>query len=263
MLQQLKYFLGGLLLLPIFPILICLGKRLRAKIPRLPEAEGPNNGLEGKVTGKPIKILILGESTMAGVGVKTQEDGIAKEIARLLSMHYQGNIAWEVIAKSGYNAKQVHDELLPQMGSLPYDLIIIGLGVNDTVERNSPLGWKRDFSRILTRIRMIQACPIVLANRGPVEYFPAFPWLFRLILGSLIRWHWEVIQALPKQFPDFHIMNEVIELKTWQEKIGYPATPTEFFSDGVHPSKLTYKLWAAEIANFVIKEDLLKPKASL
>ena len=47
---QLFFYFGALLLLPFLPFLIWQGKLLRARIPDLPEAEGPNAGMEG--TGK-------------------------------------------------------------------------------------------------------------------------------------------------------------------------------------------------------------------
>lgn len=257
MFAQFLFFLGAILIIPFLPLLIWQGKRLRARIPELPEAEGPNNGLEGEGT-KPIQLLVLGESTMAGVGVATQKEGIGRAIAAGLAQHYKQAVNWQVIARSGYNARQVREELVPQMNSDPLDIIIIGLSVNDTVERNSPLGWKRDLTKLIQAIREREpACPIVLIHRGPVEYFPAFPPIFKLILGSLIKLQWQAIAHLPEELDNFHIIKRIILPANWQAKVDFPTTAEDFFSDGVHPSKMTYELWAEEVVEFVVENGLI------
>jgi lysophospholipase L1-like esterase len=261
MIQQIKFYLGALLLIPFLPLLLWQGKRLRKRIPDLPEAAGSRTGTEGQGTNQ-FNILILGESTMAGVGVEHQKDGIARQIALSLSHKMEAEIHWQVVARSGYNAKKVLDELVPQIPDIPLDAIIIGLGVNDAVERNSPQGWQRDFGAVLHAIREKQNCPIIMANRAPVEHFPAFPPVFKLVLGSLIQWFWQLLPDLKNQIADFYIIEETIELEDWQTRIGRPAPPEEFFSDGVHPSKLTYRLWAEEIATFIADHQLLRIKAS-
>ena len=261
MLPQLLFFLGAILIIPFLPLLIWQGKRLRARIPELPEAEGPNNGIEGEGS-KAIQLLVLGESTMAGVGVETQKDGISRTIAEGLAQHYKQAVHWQVIARSGYNAAQVREELVPQIKSEPIDIIIIGLSVNDTVERNSPLGWKRDLIKLIRAIRERQAsCPIVLIHRGPVEYFPAFPPIFKLILGSLIKLQWQAISNLPQEIDNFHLIKHVILPDNWQAKVDFPTTAEDFFSDGVHPSKLTYQLWAEEVVEFIVENGLISPSA--
>lgn len=261
MIQQIKFYLGALFLIPFLPLLLWQGKRLRKRIPDLPEAAGNRTGSEGKGTNK-FNILILGESTMAGVGVNDQKEGIARHIASSLSQALDAKIYWQVVARSGYNAQKVLDELVPQIPDTPLDAIIIGLGVNDAVERNSPLGWQRDFGAVLHAIREKQSCPIIMANRAPVEHFPAFPPIFKLVLGTLIQWFWQLLPTLKNQITDFYIIDEIIELEEWQDRIGRPASPEEFFSDGVHPSKLTYRLWAEEIATFIVDRQLLPLKAS-
>ena len=143
MIQQLKFYLGAVFVLPFLPLLIWQGKRLRASIPDLPEADGSRKGREGHGE-PPFNLLVLGESTMAGVGVRHQNDGIVCQMASALAGKTNREINWEVIAKSGYNARKTLNELVPQITNTPFDVVVIGLSVNDVIERNRPLGWKRD-----------------------------------------------------------------------------------------------------------------------
>ncbi|WP_236040775.1 hypothetical protein [Marinobacter nauticus] len=51
----------------LFPVLLYQGKRTRRVTPRLPEATGDYAGQYGE--GEPVfRLLVLGESTAAGVG---------------------------------------------------------------------------------------------------------------------------------------------------------------------------------------------------
>ena len=46
--------------------------------------------------------------------------------------------------------------------------------------------------------------------------------------------------------------NEIITLKNWKNKYNLEGDIIKFFSDGVHPSKITYQVWAKDMANFII-----------
>ena len=54
------------------PVLLAQGHYVRRVTPRLPEPEGLRQGVEG--SGPPLRLLILGDSSAAGVGVATQAE---------------------------------------------------------------------------------------------------------------------------------------------------------------------------------------------
>src|SRR5690554_7848390 len=62
----------------LFPVLLYQGMRTRQTTPRLPEASGSPFGQYGE--GEPARrILAIGESTAAGVGAQTHDQGLATE----------------------------------------------------------------------------------------------------------------------------------------------------------------------------------------
>ena len=68
----------------LFPVLLYQGKRTRRVTPRLPEATGDCAGQYGE--GEPVfRLLVLGESTAAGVGVESHAQGLASQLA--LQLH--------------------------------------------------------------------------------------------------------------------------------------------------------------------------------
>jgi hypothetical protein len=67
-------------MLALAPILLCQGKYVRRVTPKLPEADGPRFGEAG--VGKPLRLLVLGDSAAAGVGVNTQQEALAGHLVK-------------------------------------------------------------------------------------------------------------------------------------------------------------------------------------
>lgn len=258
MFPQLRFFLGLLACIPLLPVLIIQGKRVRQSIPRLPEAGGARVGSIGEGSGA-IRLLTLGESTIAGVGVADHQEGITGQIATSLHELSGKKIHWEVIAKSGYTARRVTELLVPHIPERRIDLIVIGLGGNDTFHLNTPRRWVRDFSDLLHALRNRQpSCPIIIADLPPVAEFPAFPRLMRMILGGLLHLHHLAIRKLPANFNSVCYMDTPIRLENWGKLLPEGKSPADFFSDGVHPSPLTYSIWGKQIARFAIQHSLVE-----
>jgi lysophospholipase L1-like esterase len=252
--QQLYFFLGVLLALPLFPLLLHLGKKVRKKVPKLGEA---TENLTAEIVGTQGKIalLCLGESTFAGVGVTDHKEGIVGQIATHLHQSTNKSVAWTVLAKSGYTAKEACQMLVPQIPNRIFDLVVIGLGGNDTFKFNSPLSFRNHFIKLIEAIREKQpTAQIVIANMPPVGEFPAFPPLLQFFLGNLVKLHGEVIADFPMLFKKVKYANQSIRFEEWLQKANQEnLSLASFFSDGVHPSALTYALWGKEIANLAVE----------
>ncbi|HRD79704.1 MAG TPA: hypothetical protein PLL53_03015, partial [Saprospiraceae bacterium] len=94
-LAQLLYYIGALLSVPLLPVLYFQGKKLRKNFPRLPEPEHNVQGRTEEGVGAPIRILALGESTIAGVGVQDHRHGFTGELAAALSAHTGRPAEWQ------------------------------------------------------------------------------------------------------------------------------------------------------------------------
>ncbi|MBR9985415.1 MAG: hypothetical protein KFF68_05850 [Desulfosarcina sp.] len=58
----------------LVPILLAQGLWVRQSVPKLAEAKGPREGVAG--SGKPIRILVAGDSSAAGVGAPVQSKAL-------------------------------------------------------------------------------------------------------------------------------------------------------------------------------------------
>ncbi|MEO1514835.1 MAG: SGNH/GDSL hydrolase family protein [Bacteroidota bacterium] len=257
MIAQTLYITGGIVLSPVLPFMALQGKKIRANMQDLPDAAPPYEGEVGD-SGHRLRILGLGESTIAGVGVEQMEQSITAHIARHLQRQLDCPFQWEVIGRSGYTAQKVSEELVPLIPSQDYDLIVIGLGGNDTFLLTSPRQWQKSIQELITCIRRQgHKSPILFINVPPVHEFLVFPWHFKLVLGRLVRLHSYVLKQVAYRADQVHYMQDKIHLSDMMQRVPYPTQPTDYFSDGVHPSELTYRLWAQQIAEFILERQLI------
>jgi lysophospholipase L1-like esterase len=256
MFPQLQFLFGALLALPITPYLAWLGHRTKKAVPRLPAAAGPTGITPG--AGTPFQLYILGESTMAGVGVDTHQNGFAGAAAQGLQMAINRPIRWQVFARPGITAKGVTQEIVPNLPTTAPDLLLIGLGGNDTFELNTPARWARHNKALIRQLRQkYPSAPIVYIQLPPVGQFPAFPPLLQLFMGGVVRLHGQALEGLTKNTDNVWFCHEAIDLEAWLTYDGNTYLPADFFSDGVHPSKLTYQLWAKEVVQYIQKQQIV------
>ena len=82
--MNIKYALGAISAIPFLPLMYIQGKQVKAKVPDLPEATG-TAGFAASDSPTTLNLVIIGESTMAGVGVQTHEEGFPGTIAKQLA----------------------------------------------------------------------------------------------------------------------------------------------------------------------------------
>jgi lysophospholipase L1-like esterase len=185
--HQLKYYLGAIVTVPLLPILYQQGKRVRSSVPVLPEAQGPQ-GVAGNASDSKFRLLAIGESTIAGVGVATHQEGFTGTLARELASKLNRQVEWRVYARSGYTARRVTQKILPKIQEKEADLIVVGLGGNDAFTMNSPAKWQAQVRALVGGIRQqFGATPIAFTNMPPIKSFPAFTPLIKLTIGNLVE----------------------------------------------------------------------------
>lgn len=75
------------------PLLIWQGRRVRATALRLPEAAG-----ERSLDGGALRLLIVGDSSAAGVGAAHQDEALAGCLARSLAAQLGRPVGWQLVA---------------------------------------------------------------------------------------------------------------------------------------------------------------------
>lgn len=254
---QLRYYLHLIAAIPFLPFLLRQGKHVRKTVPRLPEA---SQYLEGKTGEGDLAqhIIFLGESTVAGVGIDDHREGIAGSFSEHYASSISCTVSWQVVAKSGYTAQQVSERLVPTIENVHADLMVIGLGGNDSFARHSPQKWKRDISQLIDHIRTNHPdTPILFTNLPPVGEFPAFPPLLQWMLGGVCELLRKALIPLAERYEGVYFYSDPIHFENWQKEAPHLNGIEDFFSDGVHPSATTYTIWGERLARFYINRSLL------
>jgi lysophospholipase L1-like esterase len=224
----------------IAPILLAQGVRVRRRTPVLPEAGGERNGIEGESTGEPLSVLVLGESTAAGVGVPSQTDGLAPALAAGLARHHDRPVTWRVTAHTGFSARKTLARLVPQLPDETYDVVAVVLGVNDVLEMRSARAWQHDVTALLAALRpyLRAGGRIVLAGVPDVAGFPTLPQPTRAVLALHARHLDRRLARAAESAPSaVHVRSPRID------------EPGLYAEDGFHPSAAGYRRWAAHLVD--------------
>jgi lysophospholipase L1-like esterase len=235
----LKKYLAPILTPPLLPVLLMQGYWLRKRTPRLPEAAGPLHGTCGQA-GEPIELIALGESTVAGVGAASHETGLTGQLAVALARHSHRSVNWLVAARSGINARQSLTELVPQLRGKRADVVVLALGVNDTIEFHTARRWTADLERLIATIRAeVGDATVLLAGVPPLARFPALRQPLSFVLGARSTSLDAASAALARKLAQVIHVPFQIEQREVREL---------FCMDGFHPSERGYRLWAEQLA---------------
>jgi lysophospholipase L1-like esterase len=237
-LQQAIFILSGVIILPAAPFLYLQGQYVRRKIGLLPDAQGNKRGKSGSYE-QTVKLLVIGESTVAGLGARTHETALAGQFAKCLSQKIGKSVEWYVIGKNGVTAKRTIEELVPQIPDEKFDYILAGVGGNDVLKLSSPFKWRRDMTKLLEILfEKSPDATIFMTNAPAVHLSPVLPQPIKFILGELSRLHDKNSQ----------------EFTSKMERVHYFHRPNEitvgFFADGIHPSEQGYTDWSQRMIEF-------------
>jgi lysophospholipase L1-like esterase len=225
---------------------VAQGFWLRRRTPRLPDAGGP---LEGKITGagEPIKLIAVGESTVAGVGASVHETALVGQLALALSQRSKRSVSWLVAARSGINARKSVTELVPKLSGLSADVVLIALGVNDSIEFHTARRWADDLEVLITAIRAeVGEALVLLAGVPPLDCFPVLPQPLNFVLGARSAALGKASAAVASK------MKRVLHVPFQIEKRDARHL---FCADGFHPSELGYRLWAEQLAEAFARSE--------
>jgi len=215
------------------PLLILQAKQVRKNTLRLPEARGPRKGIHGRGE-RQVRLLILGDSAAAGVGVDDQTHALSGQI--LVGFGKEFRVEWELIAKSGATTADTVNHL----ASLPpkiFDLAITCLGVNDVKSGVPKDQWMAHQKQLISLLReKFQVKKLIISAVPPMELFPALPWPLGAYLGICSRQLNHGIRAWISTQTDCEFL-----------EFNLPLDKTLMADDGFHPGPKLHTIWAREI----------------
>ena len=163
--------------LALAPVYAAQALSFLARIERMPEAEGPRQGDAGQ--GAPLRLLILGDSSAAGVGVTHQSEALPGQMLHHLIKH--NRVLWKLVARSGATSAQACAML---RGQGMFDIAVLALGVNDVLRQTRTARFKQAQSALIKDLRMRHGVQHILVSAvPPLGAFEVFPDPLRSFLG--------------------------------------------------------------------------------
>lgn len=226
--------------LALGPILLPQARWVRRRALRLPEAAGAREGRVG--AGSPgLRVLVVGDSSAAGVGVADQSQALALPLAHRLHERLAATIGWQLVAQTGIDASAAR-ELVTTVPIHRADVLVVVLGVND-VTAQTPAGafvehlaalWKDLRERTGARWAVFNGLP-------PMHMLRAVPHPLRWYLGRYCDW----LDAAVREWAQ-------------RQGLGYLALrwasdPALLADDGYHPGPGLYPQWSQRLAETIVE----------
>lgn len=220
----------------LLPVLLPLALHTRRHALRLPAAAGAQRGLAGADwPGEPLRLLVLGESTVAGVGAASQEQALVGQLAHALANRQQRPVAWRACGENGITAAQAWERLVPEVAGEPADLVLLVFGVNDSTGLSSMRRWQCALNSLAAHFSGGGA-RVAFSAVAPMQHFSALPWLLRSMLGMRAAM---LDAALRQVAADSAVEYCPLQLRFSAEYLA---------PDGYHPSSEGYRVWAEGLA---------------
>jgi lysophospholipase L1-like esterase len=227
------------------PLLVTQAALARARLPRLPEPSGPRQGVVGR--GPLLRLLVMGDSSAAGVGVVTQREALGLPLAQQLAALCGAKVQWQLAAQAGLTTAQtltmwrdraqVHDALIA-------DVAVVVTGVNDVVDQvpsHRAVDARQHLANLLRNGHGVQH--VVFAPLPPMHQFPALPQPLRWVAGCDARRHNRALFEWTAGRNDVSHVNMQIALG-----------PEVMASDGFHPGMPVYRYCAHAIAQHIAQQ---------
>ena len=222
------------------PVIVPQGIWTNLRVPTLPEPLGAREGSVG--IGPPLKLLVVGDSAAAGVGVSHQDEALLGQVVSRLSGRHR--VEFGLHAKTGYTSADILRHL-DEMAPRDYDVALTSLGVNDVLALTGCGTWLERQARLRRLLReKFGVRLLVLSGLPPVHSFPALPQPLRWHLGSRATEFNEALASDIAADRDTHLVN-----------LRFSADASMMASDGFHPGAPIYAEWAVRAAQIILAHD--------
>ncbi|MER7001027.1 SGNH/GDSL hydrolase family protein [Streptomyces sp. NPDC000410] len=219
------------------PVVAAQALWVRARTESPPPPAGAVTGCAGAGTRRPLRVAVIGESTAAGYGVETHDDGFPGAFARELAARTDSFVQWEVSGQYGATARRIRHRVVPELGD-GLQVVVLLAGVNDVLARRSPTDWGDDLTAIVDDLGQ-RAERVAVTGIPPFTAFPSLP-------GTLARHLTRRADALDEV--SRRICAERPQA-TWVPSDDIPAGREFFARDGFHPAAPGYRRWAQAVAD--------------
>jgi len=231
--------LRNLIFWTLFPFALPQAVRLRRTAPRFSPPRCDTVGRYG--SGAPLKVLAIGDSVIAGVGVDYLRDAFVGQTTRALAETLKRTVHWSVFGRSGARVEHLLAEYVQRLPDAPADVILLSVGVNDVTGLTLVPVWRRRLRQLLLTLRQHSPNAVIgIAGLPPMHAFPLLPEPLRFAAGQRGKAFDLVGRRLAGALPG--VIHMPIEFET---------IDGSFCDDGFHPSARSYAVFGQRMAQLL------------
>jgi len=199
-----------------------------------PEAPGERHGVVSpssfvpEASARPLRLVAIGDSLVAGSGVEHQDLALTPRIARKIADAVNWPVQWETHAKLGSTMRRVRYRFLPEVTGHT-DILFICAGSNDVMARRSKEEWLDDLRAVIEQART-RADHVIVCSSGQPHHSPKLPARLRRELARRIDWQTAASLRICREYGvDF-------------VDVAHAELVSDFWAtDGFHPSASGYE----------------------
>jgi lysophospholipase L1-like esterase len=140
------------------------------------------SGTIGPEDGEPLTLVVLGDSSVAGVGADAAEDTLTYGVAKALSDEYL--VSLHALGVSGSRLGDVVGKQLPQVRGLDPDIVLVCVGTNDVTHGTTLREARRQLRLLVDGLAEVAPdAKVIVSGLPPAETATAFHRPLRDLLG--------------------------------------------------------------------------------
>ncbi|WP_265516290.1 SGNH/GDSL hydrolase family protein [Nitratireductor luteus] len=230
-----------------FPVYAWQGIGVRLRTPRMLPPQGRvRHRIDGAEPA--VRLLVIGDSSVAGVGIADTSHGLPSQLARLVALRHERAVVWRAAGFNSATAGQVRDFVVPNLADEHWTHIVIAVGTNDAKNFHRVKRFKREFGGLLYALRakwpeaLIVWSPVVDMRR-----MPALP----PALGRILEIRASLINHMGTQLCEERGVVPATRLPIDDPDAG-------FSDDGFHASADGYRAWAEHLLYYMQEDRLIE-----
>lgn len=243
------YRFNGFLSWLFAPIAMAQATRVRRNLPRLAPPPGPTIGRTGDATSPRFRLLVIGDSSAAGVGAEHMDETLAPKLARRLAKRFETTATWRTAGSNSATTEELRDYVVPHIAAEDYSHIVILAGTNDMKNFLPRRRFDDGFGGLLFALHA--KWPGATLLWSPIIDMRNVPALPRA-LGRILQLRVDMLNELGHQ-----LCRERFAIAAPQ----LHAHDMEGFArDGFHASAKGYGYWADLIADAIVDSERRKAR---
>ena len=218
------------------PLLLPQAVYARLRTLRLPEAGPPWQGVCGGANRR-LRLAVVGDSTVAGVGAGDQRLALAGQTAAALAGFGDHRVEWHAFGRNGATVADIQREFVEPAVAFGPDIVLLSVGVNDTTALTPRQRWRERLVAVADAFHAAGIGIVAVSRLPPMHLFSALPQPLRAFLGMRARILDRDLQRLAAR----HRCLEYLDYR-------FEPRPEYLAEDGYHPSAAGCAVWGQGLA---------------